>query len=235
MRCSKNSHFSYLSGRDRQILAHVARYRLTTPRTLQREVLQHVSLNAVGKIANRLCRTDLLAKYPLVHPAKYFVLGRGGARVMGIGAHRVVPLGPQSLPTEYAVLLHAVLGKKKRVRLTNRELLDHWPWLPPKLAMAPHCLDVEQQVIELVRVDLGGTADHVARRAIRDITVRRRLPEFLSVVSQQRFRLVLITATRGKAAVIRAAIEHHDVPTGLQLHSSVVSQLLNFTRKQSHA
>lgn len=227
--------YSQITGRDREVLEHVARYRLSTTRALGRAVLPNVSLNAVGKIANRLCAAGLLAKYPLVHPTQYFVLGRDGAKALGLGAHRTAPLGPQSLPLEYAVLVHAILAKQPRCRLTPRELRDLWPWLPTTLAAAPHCIDSGEQVIELIRVDLGGPADHVARRAVRDVNCRRRLHEFLPVVTQGRFRLVLVTAAKSKAQAIRAALEHHDLPNGLQLHFAVVSQLLCLTMRTPHA
>ena len=57
-----------LTGRDRQVLEHVARYRMTTTTTLRQSLFPKLSSNAVGKIANRLCRAGFLAKYPLVHP-----------------------------------------------------------------------------------------------------------------------------------------------------------------------
>lgn len=226
MPSDRRRQYNQLTARDRQILEHVARYRMTTIQALRHAVAPGISLNAVGKVANRLCSVNLLAKYPLAHPTQYFVLGSLGAKLLGIGVHRTTPLGPQSLPLEYAVLLHSVVGKRARYRLITNELLERWPWLPPQLARAPHCLDSNAEVIELVRVDLGGPADHVARRAVRDVTLRRRLPQFLPAVAQGQFRLVLITAAKSKAQAIRLALEHHDWPAGLQLHFSVVSQLL---------
>lgn len=224
-----------ISARDQQVLEHASRYRLTTIDALQRAVLPGLSRNAVGKIARRLCALGLLDKYTLLHPTRYFVLGGAGAKSLGIGSHRTAPLGPQSLPIEFAILVHAVLGKQPRMRLTKSEVLRTIAWLPSRLADAPHCLDQQHGVLELVRVDLGGSSDHVARKAALDLARRRRLREFTPLVNQGRFRLVLVTATSDKAKAVRSALERHDWPSGFKLHFSIVSQLLSLTVRQHHA
>jgi hypothetical protein len=103
------------------------------------------------------------------------------------------------------------------------------------LAAAPHCLDEQHQLLELVRVDLGGPADHVARKCARDLTRRRHLPEFNSFVAQGRFRLAVVTATQEKAAAVRQALDHHDWPAGLLIHLSVVPKLLSLLASRTHA
>ena len=235
MHSDKKRNLSPISDRDRQVLEHVARYRLTTTRALRRVLPGRLSPNAAGKLANRLCAADLLAKYPLAHPVRYFVLGRRGAKLLGLSANCAAPLGPQSLPLEYAVLLYSVLGKQPRRRLTITELRERWPWLPPELVHASFCLDAQTDVLELLRVDLGGPADHVARRTVRDMSRMRRASEFQSILVQGQFRLVLITATRGKAQALRKALEQHDWPAGLQVHFSVVPQLLSVTTRRRDA
>lgn len=224
-----------LTQRDRQVLEHVARYRMTTISALRRAVLSDISENAVGKIASRLCAGRFLNKHPLAHPACYFVLGPNGTKALGMGLHRATPLGPQSLPVEYGVLLHCLLGQQPRHRLTLKELLELWSWLPSPLNAAPHCLDTQNNVLELIRVDLGGPADHVARKVARDVTRRRQLTPFLSAVRSGQFRLVLVTATRGKAQALRQALSKHEWPTGMQLHLSVVPLLLSLITRSSHA
>lgn len=224
-----------LTARDRQIVDHVGRYRLSTVEVLSPVVLAGLSRNAVTKLVNRLCDGDYLQKYTLLHPTQYFVLGAAGANLLGLGLHRTAPLGPQSLPTEYGLLIYATLAKHPRTRLTKAEVLRKCPWLPPALADAPHCADEQHDVLELVRVDLGGPADHVARKCFADLNQRRRLRDFPPLVAQGRFRLVIITATKEKATAVRQALDRHDWPAGLLVHFSVVSQLLSISVSQSHA
>jgi len=224
-----------ITGRHRTIIEHVGRYRLSTLEVLGRVVLPGTSRNALSKLVNRLCVAGLLAKYPLVHPAYYVVLGHSAAHMLGAGEHRTVPLGPQSLPIEYAVLVYATLGQQPRIRQTTAEILDRCPWLPSGLINAPHCFDDRNQVLELVRVDLGGPADHVARKCAADLTSRRQFAEFAPMVAQQRFRLVVITATPEKAVALRQALDRHDWPAGLLMHLSIVPRLLTLLASHPHA
>jgi hypothetical protein len=222
------------TSRDRLILEHIARYRLTTLEVLGRAVLPGLSRNALNKITNRLCATGLLHKYTLLHPVRYFVLGDSGARGMGIRGHRAQPLGPQSLPQEFALLAFAALGAKQHLRLTTAEVLKRCPWLPLYMASAPHCID-HADVLELVRVDLGGPADHVARKCAVDLVNRCRIREFPPLLADRRFRLVVITSTTGKATAIQRALDRHDLPLGLLVHFSVVPQLLSLGVNSDHA
>ena len=224
-----------LMQRDQAWLAHVARYRLTTVDVVQRLLQPNVSRNAIGKVLGRLCDAGLLSKYPLLHPTRYYVLGEGGAQALGIGTHRTVPLGPQSLPMEYGVLLYAALGNRLRQRLTKQELLDRCGWLPAALAEAPHCTDIKQSALELVRVDLGGPADHVARKCAADLREREKFREFSMLVKENRFRLVIVTSTAEKSVAIRQSLNRHEWPEGLRIHLSVVSRLLPLTVRRPHA
>ena len=122
-----------LKPRDQQVLQHVARYRLTTSEIVRRAVLIELSHNAVTKLMNRCCESDYLHKYTLVHPTRYYVLGAAGAYLLGLGEHRVVSLGPQALPVDYAIVVYALLGKQPRQRLTRAEIL---PVVPLALAVA---------------------------------------------------------------------------------------------------
>ena len=134
--------------RDRLILDHVTRYRLTTLDAIGRVVLPGLSRNAVSKIANRLCDAGLLRKFRLLYPMNYFVLGELAVRSLGIGIHRAKPLGSQSLPQEFALLAFATLGTHQHLRLNAAEVKRRCPWLPLSFAAAPHCLD-EANVLEI--------------------------------------------------------------------------------------
>ena len=234
MNSKRQKHRHGPSDRDRQILDHVARYRLTTLEAIRRVVLRGLSRNAVSKIANRLCDVGMLRKHTLLYPMNYFVLGELAVRSLGIGIHRAKPLGPQSLPQEFALLAFATLGAHQHLRLNAAEVKRRCSWLPLSLAMAPHCID-QTDVLELARVDLGGPADHVARKCAADLTERCRISEFLSVVAARQFRLVVITSTTEKVAAIQRALNHHQWPSGLLVHFSVVPQLLSIGASANHA
>jgi hypothetical protein len=228
----KSSRFSH---RDRKVVEHVARYRLSIIEVLCRRVLPGLSPNAVSKIANRLCRAGYLRKYTLLHPIRYYVLDKLGIHWLSINSDRAGPLGPQSLPMEYAILIYAMLGKRTHTRLTQAEVQKNQPWLTATLANAPHCRDDQDGILELVRVDLGGPADHVARKCVADVNKRWHLQEFLPFVKQGHFRLVIITATQEKANALQQALDCHEWPAGLRIHFSVVPRLLSLTASKNHA
>ena len=220
---------------DRQLIDHVGRFKLTTTEVVKRALLPGKSHNAITKITNRLCKSGLLAKFPLIHPLKYFVLGQRGAHLLGLGEHRSLPLGPQSLPIEYATLVYATLGNQPRMRLTTAETVEVCPWLPVRLAKSTHCLDQQNQVLELIRVDLGGPADHVARKCVGDLLARRQHSPFRLLLAEQKFRLVVITGTEQKAEAVQQALDRHDWPKDLLIHLSVVPKLLTLLASSSHA
>jgi hypothetical protein len=220
--------------RDLLILEHVARYRMTTLEAIQRVVLRGLSRNAVNKITNRLCSRGLLRKYTLLYPENYFVLSELSVRNFGLGIQRSTPLGPQSLPQEFAMLAFATLGHQQHLRLNALEVRKRCPWLPLSLSAAPYCMD-PSGILELVRVDLGGPADHVARKCAADVNERCRIPEFPAAVAAGQFRLVVITSTASKVDAIRRAFQHHSWPSGLLVHFTVVSQLLSLSSGENHA
>jgi hypothetical protein len=218
--------------RDRQIVDHVARHRITTNEVLHKLFFKHRQQNAVTKVTARLCRAEWLSKFPLYHPRLCFTLGPLAAKRLGVPVQRTLPLGPQALPTEYATLTY-VIGKLRHRRLTANELEQLCPWLIGPLADFPYCLDgsSEPAVLELIRVDLGGKPDYIARKCDADFQARRSLCGFDKWVREQRFRLVVITGTSEKAALIQSALEQHVWPAGLSIHLAVVPQLLQLTAR----
>lgn len=224
-----------LSARDRLVLDHVARYRLTTIVALRRTPLVGLSRGGISKIVVRLCDRQFLRSFPLSHPARYFVLGAEGIRALGLSGHRSRPLGPQALPMEFAALVYATLGKRLRLRLIPSEVQTRCPWLPIKLATAIHCYDEHDDVLELLRIDLGGPPDHVARKCVADINARRPLNEFSTLAHAGKFRLVVITSTPAKGAALRQSLGRHDWPTEVPIHFSIVPDLLTLTARKHDA
>jgi hypothetical protein len=220
------------AGRDLLILEHVARHRLTTNEVVRRVVVPGLSQNATAKLLTRLCSGDYLARYVLLHPQCYYTLGRVAAQQLGLSTYRCDALGPQALPTEFALLVHANLGQQHRLRLLNHEVRARYPWLPPLLAKAPHCLLPADEALELVRVDLGGSADHLARKCVHDLDERLKLPALAQQLQRGLFRMAIVTGTRPKAAAIRDALDRQGLSQRLLMHFTVTSDL--FTLLGAH-
>ena len=222
----KNRH-KRISKRMWQIVQHAARYRLTTKEIVHRLHYAGKQPNAATKAVNRLCDDDWLRKFPLVYPGQYFVSGPRSVRALGLPRDRILPLGPQSLPTEFAVLLYAHSAKKLR-RVSPSEVTTVCPWYLKEWTNATHILRMNESphVLELIRVDLGGPADHVARKCANDVLVRIAAKECRDAIANGLFRVVVVTATTDKAAAIQLSLESREWPRGLRLHLSVVPELL---------
>jgi hypothetical protein len=215
-----------LSPRDRGILDQVARHRLTTNAVVHATLFADAKPNAAAKVTARLVRGGWLRAYPYVGHRTYFVLSPAATRACGVGEDRAAPLGAQALPTEAAVLHYCLAGITRRHRLTPAELAARLPWLPAPLRAAPHAVAADG-CLELIRVDLGGPADHVARKCLADVTRRLAVPEGERVVRAGRLRLVVLTPTAAKADAVRRALAHKEFPETLAVHLAVVPDLFH--------
>ncbi len=214
--------------RNRQIIEHVIRYRLSTNGVIRGLFFSDQLPNAVSKITARLCDRGYLNKFPLVHPRSYFLPGPRVVQEFGIPVARTRPLGPQSLPTEYGVLAYATHGRHLLKRLTADEVRGGYPAFAKAWLDTPHCLNesARQPVLELIRVDLGGTADHVARKCKTDLAGRMAVVECRRLIETHRYRFVIVTGTVGKSAAITNALSAHAWPNGFPLHLVTIADLL---------
>jgi hypothetical protein len=215
-----------LNPRDQLVLDQIARYRLTTNAVLRVTLFPQTKANAVVKVTARLVRDGWLHAFPFIGSRVYFALTPSAARRNGVGEERAATLGPQALPTEAAVLEYCLAGSRKRHRLTATELAEKVPWLPAALRVAPHALDADGH-LELIRVDLGAPADHVARKCLADITRRLAVPECERLVRAGRLRLIVLTPSAEKAAAVRRSLAAKELPETLTVHLAVIPDLLH--------
>ncbi len=101
-------------------------------------------------------------------------------------------------------------------------------WYQAEWMQAPHCQrEIEGKlVLELIRVDLGGPADLIARKCRKDVEARRKLQAFTEMVAEGRFSMVVVTGSTAKAAAIQAALSQHRWPTNLQFRLAVFVSLI---------
>src|SRR5437763_1506773 len=97
-----------LSQRDRLILDHVHRHRLSTREILLRQFLPGATLNAVGKVVSRLAADDWLREREIFAGFSYCVLGLRGARLFGTTRRAVRRFFEQTFPHAYGLLAFCV-------------------------------------------------------------------------------------------------------------------------------
>lgn len=213
---------------ERRIVEQVIRDHLATNDSIHHRFLADRHRSTVTRITSRLCNSGWLAETLLIYPRKYFLPGPLAVSAYGIPQQRQNPLGPQSLPTEYALLEYTGANAPDVTRVTPEELQPRYPWYRREDATTPHCLRVieNRPMLELIRIDLGGPADLVARKC-RDAVLSRKVSvEFEKLVLSRGFSIVIITATSSKAKAIEASLTHHIWPDGLVFRINAFPSLI---------
>ena len=215
---------SAFSPREGALIDFVLRYGLGTNRTFRERVLTGRTLNAVSKVTARMCRDDLLSRHPFLPPEVCFRLGGRSVRALGISHRFTQPLGPQSLPVDYATLVYVMQGAAARRRLSPSEMEEYLPWLPDDLQASPYCLDANGR-LELIRVDLGGSPQHIARKVATAAQRRLAIPQIAELAARSRFQVAVVTSTSDKATQIAKVMSDADFAPGTRVHFGVVPQL----------
>lgn len=210
--------------RDRQIVEFVQRYRMATNRVLESSLLTGRSMNAVAKVTARLCSAEILKRYVLIPPETYFRLGSHPISSLGLSARLSEPLGPQSLPTDYATLIYATSGNTHRRRLTANEFNEYMPWLPNELSQSPYCIDAKGQ-LELIRVDLGGSPQHIARKTTQSAHDRLDVPQISDLAAAGRFQVVVLTTSQEKSKAMSRALAASGCTDAVRVHIAVIPRL----------
>lgn len=213
-----------LSKREQEVLNVLNRYGIATNRSLRSTVLVGRSLNAVSKVTARMRRQQLLTRYELLRPEQYFRYGARAVQLTGASVRSEQPLGPQALPVAYATLIYATQGGRARRRLTRTEIAAAMPWLPTELMRSPYILD-ESGRLELIRVDLGGSPRHVARKVSGAIQACLAVPEMQEFAAQGLFKVGVLTTTKQKAKLIAKAMTDSDTAGAVRLNLAVIPQL----------
>ena len=205
----KRSRQPRLMDRDYDIFEHVMRYRLTTREVLQRLFFPDSELNAVTKVTSRLVEHGFLNRYELYPNRSYFTLGPKSASFLGISRKKTKEIAGYAKAQEFGILSFCCLAEKLRERLTVRELSERFPdLLHGGLDNSRYYLDHDGQTTRLayIRVDGGGSIDHILRKCRDDIAARLRLEPFEHLMNHQRFALAIVTAREEKAEKIRHAV-----------------------------
>lgn len=227
---SRRAARSELGKRDRQILADVIRYRLTTNDFVHRRYFAHAQANAVVKVTGRLVRQNWLTAHPLLDRQQYFMAGSRLTKLHGLPASRSKPLGPQALTTHYAIAKYCFTANLPLTLVDSVELQAAFPWISDELGNGTHVIEQANSALDLrlVRTDLGGTAEHIAKKCVQDIANRQKNTAFNALVSEKRFVLVVLTASPAKRQLIQQAIAKRQWPRGMRIQVFTIPELAQF-------
>lgn len=209
-----------LLDRDYEILEHLMTYRVTTREVLHRQFFSDSELNAVSKVTTRLTENEYLARHDFLANSVYFTLGRRGAKLFGVSARCTQPLGPQSLYTQFGILEYCFGDKKQRSRLRVARLVEKYPGLLKKgVDPSQYVMDasITPSRLSYVRVDGGGTNDHVLRKIDADIRCRLEIPLCAAMIQAGRFQIACVTFTEEKQKELERKIPAQNFPCAVSV------------------
>lgn len=220
-----------LGARDRRILDDMIRLRLLTNEAVQRRHMSEAKMNGAVKVTSRLVKSGWLNAYPFAGRRQYFVTGSMAVRAFGLPVSRTRPLGPQSLATHLSVVEYFTTVGPKLRSLSSTEIAERIVRSDNEQRSLVHAMEGEAAngPLQLIRVDLGGTPAHIAKKLNSDVSVRVGNSVYASLISQRLLIFVVLTPTESKKACIESAIRRRPWPTGLRFSvcvTPVLSSLL---------
>ena len=224
-----------LLDRDYEILEHLMTYRVTTREVLHRQFFADSELNAVSKVTTRLTENGYLARYEFIANSVYFTLGLRGAKLFGAPARCAKEPGTQTLYTQLGILGYCFGEKPQRMRLRVATLLEKHPALLKKgVDPSQYVVDASTtpSLLSFVRVDGGGTNDHVLRKIDADIKCRLEIPLCASLMQSGRFQIACVTFTEEKQKELERKIPAQKFPCAVSVEVvPILSDLLAVLRE----
>ena len=224
---NKNTGRRELGSRDRKIIDAVVRLRVLTNDSVQQLFLSEAKANATIKVTSRLVKTGWLKTCELAGRRQYYVPGVKAVRTLGLPASRSRSLGPQALATQLTLLDFVTLTLPRLRVLTDKEINAVVTDATKQQRAMPLAMEIEtlDGPVRLIRVDLGGSPVHVAKKLETDLRIRSAHPYFSGLIVQRRLIMVVLTSTETKKSLIEAAIAKRKWPKGLRFNLTVVRVL----------
>ena len=198
-----------LQERDKAILRHVIRYRMTTHRVLHREFFAEQGGDAVTSTLRRLRKAELIESDDLEPPRRvYYHLTAKAASSYGLPASYGKSLGEQALPTRYGVLSFCCSETGSRHLMTAEEFEEEFPeCYSSGLPVEPYYLDSENGAprLALISVDLGADAGRIIRKCRKFFGERMKHEAFRELIQEDAFSVTILTANPRKKDAILAA------------------------------
>lgn len=203
--------------RDRLILEHVGRYRLTTREIVQWLFMPQTGMNAVTKVLIRLKGARLLARHTLHDSRQYWTLGLAGAHQLGFSDKRTSAFGYSAIIEHYGVLAFCCEPRMtRRELLTPQEFEERFPGHShPSIQRAPYYVDEHQGVrrLGMIVVDRSGDPVRLVRKCMAEMRRRRELiPAFLSRFRNQDFVCSIVTGDPERKQVLERLLAQDKPP-----------------------
>ena len=195
----------------RRLLAHVVRYRVTTPEALHVTLYADRSKAAAAKAASRTEEAGFLERFQLSRRIFYY-LSKEATSVLGVPPSAASPPGTQALSEHYAVLAFCALREPGTERLTPEEVREHFP----EFAEAPgvsaahqhYCVTRYQghPVLARATVDTGAELRRVVDKCRVIASHAAETAGLLELARTGRFHVAVLTADESKKRALDEAL-----------------------------
>lgn len=223
-----------LQERDRKILEHVARYRLTTPEVLDRLFFAG-QVEARKGVLKRLTKEHLKAEQ-LFLQRKYYRLSKVSARLLGIHEEAAEPLGVQAKPTQYGILSFCCSRDGQEwPRYTRPEFLKDFPefgerCIPRNDYFLDYYVDYDGKQARLgqIHVDLIGDYQRLITTCRGMIRAGLEVEGLREVIAEGLFAIGLVTSEEEKKEKILSHLSEKPLECPIRVH--VVPELRDIVR-----
>lgn len=196
----------------KNILYHVARYRLTVDQAVHRLFCPEMTRDAARKSLERLEAKSLLQSTRVRNRTFYYLTSKASS-LLGIPPTRANDLGAQTLVEKFAVLAFCCLGNALRERLTPVEFKEAFPeFAEAKGISAVHqhyYYDQHGQDWYLARatIDTGGSLAAIQSKCRRFAKHAAQTHALRDMVTHRRFMLTVLTGEETKAIALAELLE----------------------------
>ncbi len=215
-----------ITERQRDLLRHVARYRVTTVEAVDRLLYAGKSSPVAAlNLLRRLVDSDYLAPPYRIVGRNYYSLSSHGARYMGVSRRAVIDT-PAVLRERYTLLAFCVLQQEIRRYLPPDEFSERYPQVAQQPGIDPahqHYFITrrgQEQLLGQAVIDLAADPPRAVRK-VRETMYRIIKTPGLAEM-RKNFQLTVLTSEPSKAQKIRQLLEQLGAQEELPLRPSIV-------------
>lgn len=212
------------------VLAHVARYRLSTFAAISRlPAFADYGPRRLRQLLRQCRDRGLLSSALLHHGVRYWFLTARGAERCRLDARRAGPLSEPAKIRAYAMLVFCCLSQTSRHRMTAQDFEEKFtPLYRPGMPGTYYFDPAGHGQLGMARIDAGhyGRWDRVVETVREDLSAHLRRPAWRKLIDAGRFELAILTVFPQKAERLREAISRRPVLQAVPVRIVALPELL---------
>ncbi len=194
-----------VNDRDRQVLGHIARYRLSFKEVLR--CLYFDDIDPQKSLDNLRHDEFIVAEKLFKGNRSAYQLAPKGAAFLGLNRRRGEPLGSEALPTHFAIFGFCHLNGRPRIKLEDDEIAALFNERPPPGRY--HCLERSRHATRIYHVYVPGDSTKLTdivsmtRAHVAEVI---QTPAMLPWLANQVYSHVILVESNERAELIKTSI-----------------------------